>query len=156
MAIVKKSNNYFPALSNVFDDFFNRDLFHRDFFNWDHSNFSPTNTTIPAVNIKETNENFEVEMAAPGMNKEDFKVELEGNTLTIFSERQQESKEEGKEEKYSRREFSYQAFQRSFVLPKEVVDEENIQARYENGVLKLSIPKREEAKKKGPRLISIS
>jgi HSP20 family protein len=94
-------------------------------------------------------------MAAPGMQKSDFKVELHGNTLTISSEKNQE--EETKEdEKYSRREFSYQSFYRVFTLPKEVVDADKIQAKYENGLLQLLIPKKEEAKVKGPRVIQIN
>ena len=76
MSIIKR-NEMFPGL-NLFDDFFSRDL-----WNWGLNNNSSTNTTIPMVNVKETGENFEVEMAAPGMNKEDFKVELDGNLLTI-------------------------------------------------------------------------
>ena len=135
----------FPAL---FDDFFGREL-----FNWDNSNFSSTSTTVPSVNIRETEDNFEVEMAAPGMQKNDFKISLEGNTLYISSQKQHD--EEKKEEGYTRREFSYQSFQRSFVLPKDVVDDEGISARYENGLLNLTIPKKEEAKQKGPRLIEI-
>jgi HSP20 family protein len=145
MSIIKR-NDYFP-FNSLFDDFFTRDL-------WGSSNNSMTNTTIPAVNIRETNENFEVEMAAPGMTKNDFKVELDGTTLTITSEKnvQQEQKEG---ERYSRREFSYQSFQRTFQLPKEVVDADKIGARYENGVLYLSIPKKEEAKQRPPRMIEI-
>ena len=134
---------------NVFDDFFTRDL-----WNWWLNNTSSTNTTIPAVNIRETNENFEVEMAAPGMTREDFKVELDGTMLTISSEKKQ-NREDREGEKYTSREFSYQSFQRTFQLPKEVVDAENIQARYENGVLQLLIPKKEEAKQKPPRTIEI-
>ena len=115
MSIMKR-NEMFPGL-NLFDDFFSRDL-----WNWGLNNNSTTNTTIPLVNVKETGENFEVEMAAPGMNKQDFKVELDGNLLTITSEKNQENDvKEG--ERYSRREFSYQSFQRSFQLPKEVVDQ---------------------------------
>ena len=105
--------------------------------------------------IKETNESYHVEVAAPGMLKSDFKVELEGNLLTISSEKRDE-KEEVEGEKYTRREFSYQAFQRSFTLPKEVVDVDKIQAKYEDGMLQLLIPKKEEAKQKAPRLIQIS
>lgn len=107
------------------------------------------------VNIKETNENFEVEMAAPGMNKEDFKVELDGNILKITSEKKDENEvKEG--ERYSTREFSYQSFQRSGELTKKVVDADKIEAKYENGVLRLSIPKREEAKPKPPKMIQVS
>jgi HSP20 family protein len=151
MSLARRTTDQFPALTGFFDDLFGRDL-----FNWSTSNFSSTNTTIPAVNIKETNDSFEVEVAAPGMKKEDFKVQLEGNTLTISSEIHQETTDGSNDERYSRREFSYQSFQRMFVLPKEVVDEDKIVAKYENGILKLDIPKREEAKKKGPRLINIA
>ena len=145
-----KRNSYFNPLPTLFDDFFNRDV-----FNWNNSNFSDTNTTIPAVNIKETTENYEVEVAAPGMNKKDFKIELDGNVLSITSQRSNQ-REERDEEKYYRKEFSYQSFQRTFNLQKEVVDVENIQAKYENGLLHLVIPKKEEAKQKPPRLIQIS
>jgi len=146
MSIIRK-NELFP---NLFDD-----LFSRDIWNWGLSNNSTTNTTIPAVNIRETAESYEVEMAAPGMNKNDFKVELDGNTLIISSEKN-EQKEEKEDERYTRKEFSYQSFQRTFQLHKDVVDVEKIGARYENGVLHLVIPKKEEAKQKPPRMIQIS
>jgi HSP20 family protein len=96
-----------------------------------------------------------VEVAAPGMTKKDFKVELNGNALTISSQKsnQQEQKEG---ERYFRKEFSYQSFQRTFTLQKDVVDSDKIEARYENGLLHLLIPKKEEAKQKPPRLIQIS
>ena len=147
MSLTRWNNR--PYMSTLFDDFFSRDL-----WNGGLANNSSTNTTIPAVNIKETAENFEVEMAAPGMKKEDFRVELDGNTLTISSEMQHEQ-EEKEGERYSRREFSYQSFQRTFTLPKNVVDVDQIYAKYENGVLHLLIPKREEAKQKPPRMIEI-
>ena len=143
-----KSNVNFPSFPTLFDDLFSREL-----FNWNNSNFSSTSTTVPSVNIKETADSFEVEMAAPGMEKKDFKISLEGNTLTIASQKQRS--EEKKEEGYSRREFSYQSFQRSFVLPRDVVDDSKIAAKYENGLLHLTIPKLEQAKKKAPRLIEI-
>ena len=149
MSIIRR-NDLFPDMPALFNDFFTRDL-----WNWGMGNHSVTNTTIPAVNIKETNENFEVEVAAPGMRKEDFKVELDGNTLTIRSESKEE-REQKDGEKYSRREFSYQSFQRVFQLPKDVVDVEHIQAKYENGLLHLVIPKKEEAKQRPPRMINIS
>src|SRR5689334_20205675 len=146
---LSKRNNLFPVMHNVFDDFFTRDL-----WNMGNNNNSSTNTTIPAVNIRESNENFIVEMAAPGMNRNDFKVELDGNLLTISSEKENQS-EEREDEKYSRREFSYQSFTRSFQLQKDVVDADKIEAKYENGVLHLLIPKKEEAKQKPPRMIEI-
>ena len=146
---MNRRSNLFPVLNNVFDVFFTRDL-----WNMGNNNNSTTNTTIPAVNIRETNENFIVEMAAPGMDRNDFKVELDGNLLTISSEKQ-DQREVKEEEKYSRCEFSYQSFQRSFQLQKDVVDADKIEARYINGVLHLTIPKKEEAKQKPPRMIEI-
>ncbi len=149
MSIIKRNGNGF-FMPEFFDDFFSRNV-----FDWGTSNFSNTGTTLPAVNIRETNENFEVEMAAPGMNKNDFNILLEGNTLTITSEKSDEH-EEKEGEKFSRREFRYQSFQRKFTLPKDVVDVEQINAKYDNGILKLSIPKKEEAKQKPPKMINIS
>jgi HSP20 family protein len=148
MSIIKRSE-LFPGRNNMFDDFFSRDL-----WNWGLSNNSTTNTTIPAVNIRETNDHFEVEMAAPGMTKNDFKIELDGTTLTITSEKNQEN-EEKDGERYTRREFSYQSFMRSFTLPRDVVDADKIDARYEHGVLHLLIPKKENAKQRPPRKIEI-
>lgn len=150
MTLLKRNGSLLSPLPMLFDDFINRDL-----FNWGNLNFSETNTTVPAVNIKETAAHYEVEVAAPGMTKKDFKVELDGNTLSISSEKsnQNEVKADGR---YFRREFSYQSFQRSFTLQKDVVDIDKIEARYENGLLQLLIPKKEEAKVKPPRLIQIS
>ncbi|HEX3167858.1 MAG TPA: Hsp20/alpha crystallin family protein [Chitinophagaceae bacterium] len=149
MTIVKRNGNVQNHFSTLFDDFLNR-----DFFNWSLSNFSDTNTTIPAVNIKETPDNYEVEVAAPGMKKKDFKVMLEGNTLTISSEKEIR-KEQNEEMRYATREFSYQSFSRTFTLQKDVVDTEKIEAKYEDGVLHLLIPKREHAKQQQPKLIEI-
>ena len=149
MSIIRKTNHS-PALSSLFDD-----LFAKDLMNWGLSNNSSTNTSIPAVNIKETKDHFEVELAAPGMRKEDFKVELDGNQLTICSEKST-SEEQNEDNRYTKREFSYQSFQRSFQLPKDVVDADRIEARYENGLLLLLIPKKEEAKQRPPKTIQIS
>lgn len=150
MTLIRKNGNGLNSLPVLFDDFFRRDL-----FDWGNSNFSAQNTTMPAVNIRETADNYVVEVAAPGMQKDDFKVELDGSSLTICSEKKMEQNE-NEEDRYSRREFSYQSFQRTFNLQKEVVDIDKIQAKYENGLLHLTIPKKEEAKQKPPRLIKIS
>jgi HSP20 family protein len=150
MSLVKRNGSRLTRMPTLFDDFLNR-----DFFNWGNLNFSDSNTTIPAVNIKETADNYEVEMAAPGMTKKDFKVELNGNSLTISSERSNEP-EEKEDQRYSSREFSYQSFQRTFTLQKDVVDIDKIEAKYENGILYLLIPKKEEAKQRPPRRIEIS
>jgi len=148
--IVKRTNGSLLPTSqrSMFDDFFNREL-----FNWGNNNFSASRTTLPSVNIKELEKAFEVEVAAPGMKKEDFSITLDGNMLTIASSK--EDQQEEKDGKYTRREFSYQSFQRSFELSKDVVDDENIEARYENGVLRLTIPKKESALAQSPRLIEI-
>lgn len=150
MSIVKRNNgSLLPAgTRTLFDDFFSREL-----FNWGNTNFSSTLTTVPSVNIKENDNHFEVEVAAPGMQKDDFRITLHGNLLTISSSKKNETEES--KDHYTRREFSYQSFQRSFELAKDVVDEEHIEAKYENGVLKLIIPKTEKAKKQAPRLIEI-
>jgi len=150
MSIVKRNGWLFNDTPTFFNDFFAK-----DFWNWGLENNSSTNTTIPAINVKETNDNFEVEVAAPGMTKKDFKIELNGNMLTISSEKQNEW-QENENEKYTRREFSYQSFQRTFQLPKDVVDEDKIQAKYENGLLHLTIPKKEHAKQRPPRMIEIA
>ena len=150
MTIVKRNGNLLNNFPTVFDDFLNRDI-----FNWGLTNFSDTNTTIPAVNIKETKDDYVVEVAAPGMTKKDFKVQLEGNILTISSEKTNESEQRGGE-RYTIREFSYQSFSRTFNLQKDVLDTERIQAKYEDGVLHLQIPKKEHAKQKQPKLIEIS
>ena len=150
MSILKRNGWLYNDMPTFFNDFFSRDL-----WNWGLENNSSTNTTIPAINVKETNDNFEVEVAAPGMTKKDFKVELNGNMLTISSEKQNEW-QENENEKYTRREFSYQSFQRTFQLPKDVVDEDKIQAKYENGLLHLTIPKKEHAKQRPPRMIEIA
>ena len=89
------------------------------------------------------------------MNKKDFKIQLDGNMLTISSEKSNQKEENDRDEKYSRKEFSYQSFQRTFTLPKDVVDADKIEAKYDNGLLQLVIPKKEEAKQKPPRQIQI-
>jgi HSP20 family protein len=151
MSIIKTNGELLhSSLPTFFNDFWTRDL-----FNWGLNNHSETGTTIPAVNIKETSDHFEVEMAAPGMTKKDFKIRLEGNELTIFSEKKKEN-EVKENENYSRREFSYQSFERNFTLPKDVVDAEKIKARYENGVLYLLIPKKAEAKQRPPKMIEVA
>ena len=98
---------------------------------------------IPAVNISENENQFEIELAVPGFKKEDFKINLEENVLTVSSEKKEETKEEGK--KVTRKEFSYASFKRSFTLP-ETADANHISAKYENGLLLLTVAKKEEAK----------
>ncbi len=107
----------------------------------------------PLVNIKDTPENYLIEVAAPGFNKENFSVKVEDNILTIAAEQNAEQQVEG--EKYTRKEFSYQNFSRSFTLPKRI-DGGKIQAAYENGILKVSLPKPEEEKPKAAIEVKIA
>ena len=150
MTLIKRNYSNLPStFSNLFDDFFTRDL-----FDWGTRNFTGVNMTLPAVNIRENNEAFLVEMAAPGMDKKDFHIELDNEVLKISSEKEVRN-EEKEGERYTRREFSYQSFQRTFQLPKSVVDGSKIEAKYENGVLYVAIPKKEEAKALPARQIEV-
>jgi HSP20 family protein len=143
-----KRNEDFPMWPSIYNDFFGR-----NFLDFTNKNFSATNTTLPSVNIKEENEQFTVELAAPGFDKSDFKIELDKNVLTISSDKQIEKEtEEG--ESFSRKEFSYQSFSRSFSLPNTII-EEQIAAKYENGILIVTLPKRDEAKPKPTIQINI-
>ncbi len=134
------------SMPSLIDEFFGRDLMENFFEN-------RTGINSPAVNVKETSEDFRIEVAAPGLDKKDFKVDLDNNVLTVSSEK--EHKDEQEDEKYMRREFSYTSFSRSFSLP-EAVDAEKIKANHKDGILTITIPKREEAKRKPPKQISIS
>ena len=107
---------------------------------------------IPAVNIVEHDNEYQVALAVPGMKKDDFKIDVDGNMLTISSEKE-ESKEE-KEKKFTRKEYNYSSFSRSFTLPEEV-NKEKIEAKYEDGVLKLLLPRKEEAKKSLAKHIAV-
>lgn len=146
MTLARRSENFLPSL---FDRFFNSDL-----MDWNLTNFSSTNTTLPAVNVKETDDDYILEVAAPGMSKKDFKINFQNNVLTISSEKQEEKDE--KEDSYTRREFCYQSFQRSFTVPHNDVDSEKISAAYADGILSVKLPKREEIKPKPAREIKIS
>ncbi|MFB6343034.1 Hsp20/alpha crystallin family protein [Saccharicrinis sp. FJH2] len=155
MSLLRKSsdnyqNNMFPSFPSLLDRFFEGDL-----MDWNNFNYAGMNSTLPAVNVKETDNDFTIEVAAPGMKKDDFKVDYDNGRLIISSEK--EFKNEEKEgEKITRREFSYQSFQRSFSVSEKVVDAEKISAKYEDGILHISIPKREEVKPKPAKTIKIS
>lgn len=141
-----KRDSFMP----FFDDFLSR-----DWFNWTNNHFSTTNTTLPAVNIRESADHFLVEMAAPGLEKKDFEIELKDNLLTISCQHQdQRELKEG--DRYTRREFSYQSFQRSFQLEKDVAEVDKIKATYQDGMLRLTIPKTESAKSKAPKKIRVN
>ena len=144
----KRSNATLPGLVRMFDNIFND-----EFLAPTRNGLTVWNGSMPAVNVKETEDQFELELAAPGMAKDDFHIEVDADVLTISSEKK-ESKEEKEEGKFTRREFRYNAFKRSFTLP-ETVDSNKIEANYTAGVLSLVIPKKEEAKPQPARKIEI-
>ncbi|MFH1319460.1 MAG: Hsp20/alpha crystallin family protein [Bacteroidota bacterium] len=145
MTLVKWNNRNVPALSNLFEDFFNEN----------HFNLirGLDTETVPAVNIKETDSDYIVEVAAPGFEKKDFNVHVNNNQLLISSEK--EAKNEEKDEHFTKREFSCSSFHRTFTLP-EIVKADKITAKYDNGILKLVIPKIDEAVQKFVMEIKIS
>src|SRR5687768_3189401 len=126
-------------LPSVFDDFM------KPWNEWfDNGSLIGRMLTVPAVNITESKDQFELAVAVPGMKKEDFHIDVEGNLLTISAEK--EEKKDEKRDKVTRQEYNYSSFSRTFTLPEDV-KKEDIEARYEGGVLTLALPKREEAKK---------
>lgn len=143
-----------------FGNLMTRDLFDmEDFFDnrmWNtglmQTDFWNGKTMEPALNIKETDDHFEIELAAPGFTKKDFNITIEDGMLNITAEK--EMSEEEKEEDYTRREFNYTSFERSLLLP-ETVKEEAIKAKYADGILKFNLLKKEEAKKRPPKVIEV-
>lgn len=206
--LIRWRDNSFPAMSNMFDDFLSNDL--TSFFGRDLTDVFDRNPNMvmPAVNVKETQDAFQIEVAAPGLNKEDFKLNLDRNILTLSAHKetrtgydpgsQSRENEQGQEnqqatsmaeaqdtgqrnstnegadesrpaaqsaamqnrtqnqmERYTRREFSYTSFQRSFSLP-ETTEPESISANYENGILTINVPKRKQNQASSSRSIDIS
>ena len=141
MMPVRRTQNWLPS---IFNDFFDND--------W----MVKANATAPAINVFETEKEYKVELAAPGMTKEDFNVHIdEENNLVISMEKKTENKEEKKEGRYLRREFSYSKFQQTMILP-DYVDKEKISAQVENGVLNIDLPKfSEQEKEKAKRFIDV-
>lgn len=149
--LVRTNGNMFPSMPSLLNDFFTDDWFDSSLANWRSSG-----ATLPAVNVRETNDDFRIEVAAPGMKRDDFKVELDNNVLTISSHREDKREEKGSEGSYTRREFSYQSFQRSFTLPADKVEGDKIAARYVDGILHVTVPKKDEAKIKPARKIAVA
>jgi HSP20 family protein len=144
--LVKRNGNLFPSLVS---DFFDTDLLSPELFNFEGSMVSK----LPSVNITEGDKNFKIELAAPGFEKKDFKIEADNGLLTISSEKEKEDKEET--DNYRRREFFYSSFRRSFQLPENSI-QDKIEAKYENGVLKLTLPKKEISISKPKKEIKIA
>lgn len=145
MTLVRRTNNFFPS---VFDDFFGRDWLGTE------ADLVSSNK-LPAVNIKETDGSFEIELFTPGLNKKDFIVDVEDQSLIVSYENQKQKGDSDQIINYRRREFRQSSFKRSFSLPKTVATDK-IEAKYKDGILTLNIPKKEENKQKLIRQIAIS
>jgi HSP20 family protein len=138
-------NSNLPAFSNILENFFGRDV--TDFVGRDFT------SSVPAVNVVESAEGYKVEVAAPGLKKENFRINFHNHVLTIASKTELSAEET--KGKYTRKEFGYTSFQRSFTVPN-TVDADKIEASYTDGILHVHLPKREESKEKPARQITIS
>lgn len=142
MALIKWNRGGVPSMNEMIENFFNTDV----------GDMLSERGTLPSVNVKESKEDYRLEVAAPGLDKNDFNLQIDNNILTISAEK--EEKQEKKEEAYNRKEFSYTSFSRSFTLP-DVVEHDKIEANYRDGILHICIPKKEEAKVKASKRIDI-
>jgi HSP20 family protein len=141
-----KFNNRFPWSNSALTNFLSADdLFNDDFFAKD--------SLMPAMNVKENKDDFEIELAAPGFTKDDFEVTLDNDGLHICAEKSKEDEE--KEEGYLRKEFSYNSFKRTLRLPESVNLEKDVKAAYKKGILKLNLLKKEEAKVLPKKVIEV-
>lgn len=140
MSLVKRNGTTFPRL--LLNDFFDTNVLGLPALFDFEGNLSELGLAakLPSVNITENNEEYTIQLAAPGLEKKDFKIEVENNMLTVSAQKEQEANEE--KGKYRRREFSYHSFSRSFQLP-ENSDGDKIDAHYQDGILKLTLPKKE-------------
>jgi len=127
-----KFNRRFPMFDQFFPDMLHTDPFFTDFL-------SSKNNWIPSINVIENENNFEIEVAAPGFGKKDFNVTMDENVLTISAENKTETKDD--ELKFTRQEFYYNSFERSFTLPKNIDLDKEISAKYKNGVLRIHLEK---------------
>jgi len=150
MTIARLSDNLHPSFPSFLNRFFEGDL-----MDWSRSNFAGTNSTLPAVNIRENSDEFMIDVAAPGMKKEQIRVDYENGRLMISSELKEEG-EDKSDGAFTRREFSYKSFQRTFTIAENLVDGDKIKASYYEGILHISLPKREEVKPKPARQIKIN
>jgi HSP20 family protein len=146
--LTKNTNGRTPAQrwNNPFDRFFRNDFMDM----WP----SGVSETVPSINIAEGKDQYSIEMAAPGLKKEDFNIDVDGNLITISCEKESETKEGKEGDNYSRREYNYSSFSRSFTIP-ENANAENISARYNDGILKLTVPKKPQSQKGNGQKIKV-
>ena len=150
MTVVKRTNELLPRIPSFFDDFLGGNL-----SDWFTTNIAKSDGSVPAVNLKETDTDYFIEMAAPGMDKKDFAINMEEGVLVIRSEKK-EAFEEKEENGYFRKEFNYQSFQRSFRLPEDDINVEKIEAIYKDGILIVKLPKIRKRTERKARQIKIN
>jgi HSP20 family protein len=155
METLVKRDGMFPSVVSklvnpLFEDFFTRDI-----SDWADRSISAIGINLPSVNLKETDTKLEIELAAPGLKKEDFKIEVNNNMLVISAEKEEKKETSDKKDNYVRKEFNYQSFYRSFNLP-DYADENKIEASYKDGILDVIIAKKPSDKRKELRSISIN
>lgn len=143
-----RKNSLAPTVSRFLNDDW------ATLFDWSDHGFINSPSSIPAVNITENDNEFNVEVAAPGMKRDDFIIELNNGVLSIESQKNQEN-EETTDQNYTRKEFAYMSFKRTFTLAEDLIDEDKISAKYEDGLLKIVLPKKEEARPKPAKRIEI-
>ncbi len=146
----RPSSSLIPSSFFDTDDFFGSNLMNMGLFD---DNFFNGKTTEPAMNIIETDKDFEIELVAPGFSKKDFKVSIDNGYLNISAEKSTEKEE--KEKNYTCQEFSYNSFERSLLLP-DTIKDEDVKAKYNDGILKFKLMKKEESKKRKPKMIEVS
>ena len=154
METLVKRDGLFPSVigrsvSSLLDDFFTKDI-----FDWTDKNYSALGSNLPSVNLKETDTKLIIDLAAPGLKKEDFKVEIDNQMLVISCEKEETKEETSKKDDFVRREFNYQSFYRTFSLP-DYIDENKIEANYKDGILHVTVSKKEGTKKKATKTIAI-
>lgn len=143
MSLIKKPKKEFPSVRSMFNQLWDMDDFSTDLFR----------QRVPSVNVSETAEDFSLEVMAPGLSRNDFNISIDNGCLTVSSEK--EEKKEEKEKHYTRKEYSYNAFERTFNMP-ESVDKDAVSAKYKDGILTITLAKTSEAKKEQPKTIDIS
>lgn len=146
MSLIKFNKSLFPWNTGLSDFMEQNDFLNDDFYNLERS--------LPAMNITENDENFEIELASPGFEKKDFEITLKDQVLEVTAKK--EGEEVSKDKDYTRKEFNYRSFRRALQLPNTIDESKDVKATYKNGILKLHLAKREEAKKRAKRIIAVN
>lgn len=145
MSLIKFTRNRWPWNYGLTDFWDREDFFNDDFFNLENSS--------PAMNVKEHEEGFEIELASPGFDKKDFKISLKDHVLEVSAEREKEESE--KDSKYARKEFNYHSFRRALQLPNTIDESKDVKATYKNGILRLSVRKRKDTPENPKKTIEV-